>query len=207
DSGAHFADMMLYLFGQPEEISCTMLTSDRRVIKGLPVLGEAPADVEDAWHAVIKYPRGPLVTWTYSRSLIGEPLVVGLYHGSEGTARDRSFVFHCFQAGGDIQLQDGQKISAEEQQARYLLQLTEEEKQRLFPYGCTDGFAVEVWDFVDAISKGRSPEIDGESGIQAMAFCEACFESATAGKPVSYHDVLHGRIETYQAPINAFWKI
>ncbi len=207
DSGAHFADMLLYLFGQPEEIFCNMLTTDRRVIKDLPVVGEAEVDVEDTWHALIKYNNGPLITWTYSRSFAGEPVVVGAYYGSQGTVRDRSFVFHCFQAGGDIYLSDGKKISAEQLQINYLLALKEEEKNLLFPYGCTDGFGVEVWDFVDAIRNNRQPEIDGELGLQAMALCESCFESATLGQPVKYQDVLCGKIDSYQAPINAFWKL
>ncbi|MCM8769882.1 MAG: Gfo/Idh/MocA family oxidoreductase, partial [Candidatus Omnitrophica bacterium] len=207
DSGAHFADMMLYLFGEPEEVFCTMFTRDRRTIKNLPVLGEAQADVEDGWHAVIRYSGGPLVTWSYSRSFIGEPLITGVYHGSAGTVIDRSFVFHCFQTGGDIYLPNGRRISAEEQQTRYLLTLNDEEKRQLFPYGCTDGFGVEIWDFVDAVKKGRQPEIDGKLGLKAMALCESCFESATCGQPVKYQDVLEGKIDIYQTPINAFWKI
>jgi len=207
DSGAHFADMLLYLFGQPEEVFCKMFTTDHRVIKNLPVLGEAEVDVEDTWHAVIRYNNGPLITWTYSRSFTGEPVVTGVYYGSQGTVRDRSFVFHCFQAGGDLYLSDGKKIPAEQLQINYLLGLKQEEKDLLFPYGCTDGFGVEVWDFVDAIRSNRQPEIDGELGLQAMALCESCFESSTLGQPVKYQDVLCGKIDSYQAPINAFWKL
>jgi predicted dehydrogenase len=77
----------------------------------------------------------------------------------------------------------------------------------LFPYGSTDGFAIEVRDFVNAIATGTEPEMDGEAGLRAKALCEACYESATAGKPVKYADVLEGKIGAYQQAIDDFWRI
>jgi len=37
--------------------------------------------------------------------------------------------------------------------------------------------------------------------------CEAVYESATSGQVVKVDDVLSGKIDTYQAPINEHWKI
>ena len=39
----------------------------------------------------------------------------------------------------------------------------------VFPLGLTDGFALEVYDFVTAIRDGRPPEVDGEAGMMAKA--------------------------------------
>jgi hypothetical protein len=49
--------------------------------------------------------------------------------------------------------------------------------------------------------------MDGEAGLRAKALCEACYESATAGKPVKYADVLEGKIGAYQQAIDDFWRI
>ncbi len=207
DSGAHFTDMMLHLFGDVDEVFCTMNAFDNRVIKDAPMLGNVPADVEDSWHAVIRFQTGLTATWTYSRTFTDPAVSNGLYYGSEGTVKDNSFVFHCFQVGGDVIRPDGGITTAREIQVDYLLSLAPEAKARLFPYGCTDGFAVEVWDFIDSVRNKRQPEMDGEEGLRAKALCEACYESATLGRPVKYADVLNGTIETYQKPINDYWKI
>jgi predicted dehydrogenase len=207
DSGAHFADMVQVLFGEVDDVCCTMNTYDDRIIEHAPVVGDVRADVEDTWHAMIHFKNGPAVTWTYSRSFYGEGFRAASYYGSEGTMSDLGFPFHPFQGGGTAILADGTVVSNEEIQAEYMASLTDEEKENLFPYGVTDGFAIEVWDFVNAISTGRKPEMDGYDGLRAKALCECCYESATAGKPVKFVDVIEGRINAYQRPIDAYWNI
>jgi hypothetical protein len=49
--------------------------------------------------------------------------------------------------------------------------------------------------------------MDGYVGLAAKALCEACYESATADAPVKFADVLDGRINAYQRPIDAFWNL
>lgn len=207
DSGAHLADMVQVLFGEVDEVYCTMASHDRRLITNLPVLGEAHVDVEDTWHAVIRFKSGLHLTWTYSRSFPGEKKRFARYYGSAGTMEDLGFPFHPFQGGGVATLANGQTVSNEQIEVEYLLSLTEAERKQLFPYGSTDGFAIEVWDFVNAIRTGRKPEMDGYDGLRAKALCETCYEAAVAGRPVKYADVLEGRVDTYQRPIDEFWKI
>jgi predicted dehydrogenase len=207
DSGAHFADMVQVLFGEVDEVSCTMASYDDRLIKDAPVVGDARADVEDTWHAVIRFVDGTYVTWTYSRSLYGPDVRLGNYYGSKGTMYDQGFVFHCFQGGGQALLADGTELASQQIEQAYLDSLNDVERERLFPYGSTDGFAIEVRDFVNAIATGTEPEMDGEAGLRAKALCEACYESATAGKPVKYADVLEGKIGAYQQAIDDFWRI
>jgi predicted dehydrogenase len=207
DSGAHFADMIQVLFGEVDDVCCTMNTYDDRIIEDAPVVGDVRADVEDTWHAMIHFKSGPAVTWTYSRSFYGEGFRTARYYGSEGTMSDLGFPFHPFQGGGTATLADGTVVSNEEIQAEYMASLTDEEKKNLFPYGATDGFAIEVWDFVNAISTGRKPEMDGYDGLRAKTLCECCYESASAGKPVKFVDVIEGRADAYQRPIDTYWNI
>ena len=207
DSGAHFADMIQVLLGEVDEIACTMETYDRRTIEGAPVVGDVAADVEDSWHAVIDFKSGVQVTWTYSRSVYGENLRFAHYYGSKGTMTDLGFPFHPFQSGGEAVLADGTKVSNEQIQIEYLMSLDDETKAVLFPYGATDGFSIEVWDFVNAIATGRKPEMDGYDGLRAKTFSECCYEAATAREPVKFDDVLEGKVDAYQRKIDAFWKI
>jgi UDP-N-acetyl-2-amino-2-deoxyglucuronate dehydrogenase len=207
DGGAHLADMVQVLFGEVDEVLCSLWTLDHRMIRGAPIVGDAPADVEDTWHAVIRFRNGVRVLWTYSRAVRGEGVAIGDYYGRKGSLRDLGFPLHPFQGGATAFLSDGSTVSGEEIQAQYLASLPQKERDRLFPYGVTDGFAVEIWDFVDAIRAGRRPEMDGSDGLRAKALCECCYESATLGRPVKFDDVLSGRVCAYQKPIDAFWDI
>ena len=207
DSGAHFADMIQVLFGEVDEVYCSLAAYDNRVIEDAPVLGSAPADVEDTWHAVIRFKSGLHATWTYSRSLHGPPVKVGNYYGTDGTLTDLGFVFHPFQGGGQAVLADGTTVSKDEILSEYMGSLDEEQKASLFPYGVTDGFAVEVWDFVNAVATGRKPEMDGLDGLRAKALCECCYESAATGGPVKFDDVLDGNVDAHQRPIDEFWGL
>ena len=207
DSGAHFADMVQVLFGPVDSVYCTMQTEDRRMIHNAPVVGDHVADVEDAWHVVMRFVSGLHVVWTYSRSYVGPAVRSAQYYGAKGTMTDLGFPFHPFQTGANATLADGSAVSNEEIQAMYREATGEEQMAKLFPYGATDGFALEAWDFCNAIATGRKPEMDGTDGLRAKALCEACYESATLGEPVRYDDVLSGKISVYQDPIDAYWKI
>ena len=207
DSGAHFTDMMLCLFGEPESVYCEMQTRDPAPIQGAPVVGDAVADVEDTWFAVIRFRNGTRVNWTYSRIQPGPELKFGRYYGPNGTMEDLGNGFHAFQSGGRITLKDGTVRGREWLEGEYQKSLSAGDRERLFPGGATDGFSIEVADFVRAVAGGGRVELDGRAGLAAKALCEACYESATAGKFVAYADVLDGKIDAFQKPINEFWKI
>jgi UDP-N-acetyl-2-amino-2-deoxyglucuronate dehydrogenase len=147
------------------------------------------------------------LTWTFSRVCPGDEAAHGKYYGSDGTFVDTGFVMHPFQGGGEIHRADGSVVPYEEIEARYLASLSQEKTDRLFPYGATDGFSVEVWDFIHAIATGDPVELDGEAGLRAKALSIACYESATLGAPVRYDDVLAGRVRAYQEPIDAYWQL
>lgn len=207
DSGAHFTDMIQHVFGEVDEVSCDMRTFDTRMIEGAPVLGRAPADVEDTWHIVIRFKSGLLINWAYCRSAPGQRLAHALYYGSQGSLRDLGFPFHCFQGGSEALLADGSTHGNAEIVEQYMASLSAAQRQRLFPYGCLDCFGIEVWDFIDSIRQQRQPEMDGTAGLRAKALSEACFESAALGRPVKYDSVLSGRIRAFQKPIDEFWKL
>ena len=207
DTGAHFTDMILNLFGEPEEVSCWMDTFDPLPISGAPVVGDTHCDVEDTWHAVLTFPSGLRVAWTHSRALPGGTIRHGRYYGSKGLMEDLGWPFHNFEGGGRITLEDGTVRDKEWIEKEYLGSLAPEQKDRLFPFGVTDGFSVEIADFVRAVRTGQHPELDGTAGLKAKALSETCYESATAQAPVRYRDVLDGKIHKFQAPLDAYWKI
>jgi predicted dehydrogenase len=208
DGGAHFADMMLQLFGPLESVACRTRQVHRAVSARVPVLGEVLADAEDTWQAQLRFASGMQVSWTHSTALPGLDQNLGTYYGRDGVLVDcGSWMMHPFEGGGRIASRAGE-IAREELEARHQASLGPERRAREFPHGITDSFGIETWDFIDAVRTGRAPEIDGEGGLAAKAVCMACYESAAlGGASVAYADVLAGRVDAYQRPIDRQWNL
>jgi predicted dehydrogenase len=88
-----------------------------------------------------------------------------------------------------------------------LKSLGEQGRQRVFPYGMEDGWALEVYDFLTAVRDGRAPEIDGELGLRAKAIALAIYESSATGQAVRISEVVDGTADVYQRPTNEKWGI
>ena len=95
----------------------------------------------------------------------------------------------------------------EDLQRAYLESLSPEEKERLFPHSITEGVALEVYDFLDAVRHRRRPELDGVDGLKAQAVCNAIYESGWCGESVKFEDVYQDRVSGYQEEINEKWQI
>lgn len=207
DAGAHFADMMLYVFGPVAEVACDLRTFFTPMLNGPGGLGKQRLDVEDTWLATLHFESGLVGHWSWSREARGHKVSSAVYYGAKGSFQDRQKWMHAFQFGADLMLGDGTEVPYEEIEKQYLASLSARQAQQLFPYGLDDGISNECWDFVDAIDKGRAPEIDGQGGLRAKALCYAFYESHVAGKPIRPADVESGKIRAYQRDIDEYWGI
>jgi predicted dehydrogenase len=126
-----------------------------------------------------------------------------------GTARhlEGNDPFHGPRITAQVVLKDGTTRALEEYYKEYLEALGEKGRQRVFPHGIEDGFALEIYDFLTAVRDGRPPEIDGEQGLRAKAIALAIYESNATGQAVRVQDVLDGKVDSYQRPINEQWGI
>ena len=207
DGGAHYADMMLHVFGPVAKVYCQMRTFETPLLNGPAGLGKQPLDVEDTWLATLHFESGLVGHWSWSRQAWGHKVTSGVYWGSKGSFQDRQQWMHAFQFGADLCLKDGTEIAYEELEKRYFAKLSQKQRDQLFPFGFDDGITNECWDFVEACTRGRAPEVDGEAGLQAKSLCYAFYESSLAGKPVRPADVASGKVNAYQKPIDAYWRI
>jgi len=133
-----------------------------------------------------------------------------VHYGSEGCILDHGDIFHGPFSSAEVIIQDGARkivTPMSEFQRQFLEQLDEDKRNTMFPHGFTDGVVIECYNFLDAIEKKREPEVDGETGMKAKAICESIYESAHIGQAVRYEDVLSGKIEEYQKPINEHWGL
>lgn len=207
DAGVHFTDMMLFVFGPVKDVSCEFRTFFSPVLNGPAGIGKQKLDVEDTWLATLRFESGFVCHWAYSREARGHKTRTGVYYGSKGSLRDKQEWMHPFQFGADLINADGEEVPYEQIEAQYLASLSAKQQDKLFPYGLGDGISNEVWDFVDAMDKGRQPELTGLDGMKSKAVAMAMYESNLSGDWVKVADVESGKVAEYQKPIDAYWKI
>jgi predicted dehydrogenase len=106
-----------------------------------------------------------------------------------------------------VVLLDGTTTPLKQYYEEYLSALGEAGRQRVFPHGIEDGFALEIYDFLTAIRDQRPVEIDGEEGLRAKAIALAIYESSETGRAVRVADILSGQAREYQRPIDDRWGL
>ncbi len=205
DSGAHYCDTLRYLFGDPDTVYARVRqVAERKTTKAGELVND---ENEDTWVATINFKSGATGLWTWSRSAPAHEFTHIVYYGVEGCLVDNGDIFHGPHDGAEVILNNGTRYSMEDLVTEYMAGLTEAERDRLFPHGIEDGVLLECYDFVDAIENNRPVEVDGELGLRAKAICEAIYESNACGQAVSYDDVVDGKIDAYQRPINECWNL
>jgi len=173
---------------------------------------------EDSIYVTFSFKSGVVGTWNWSVAAPGEPIVNVAFYGSEGSLHDttdsRYRIFHLFEwtpsrrEDGYLVRQDGVRYTLSEVEKMYLDSLTAEQAETIFPGGTEDGFAIEIWEFVELLQGKRSkPEVDAAEGIKSLAIGEAIYESAFTGDVIKVDDVLSGKRDSYQSAINAHWNL
>jgi len=208
DSGAHFCDTIRYLYGDPETVYAKVQQIEKWPHrKGDEIIMD---DREDTWVATLTFKYGVVGVWSWTISAPGYTYTNVVHYGSRGCILDHGDAFHGPFGNAEVIVQDGPSrivTPMDEMQRRFMGQLHESRRSALFPHGFTEGVVIECYDFLDALEKGRKPEVDGEAGLKAKAICEAIYESAYIGEAVRYDDVLNGKVEEYQKPINERWGL
>ena len=200
DSGAHFCDTMRFLFGDVESVyGQTFRHGGNQLLKA----GELVADDrEDSFIATLNFKSGLVGCWAFASSLVAQPHNTVVYYGTEGAINDPGDPFHGPRMTAELRRADGTARTLENLHRAYLEELGAAGRDQVFPLGLTDGFALEVYDFVTAIRDGREPEVSAEAGMRAKAIAQTLYESALRGEVVRVDDVISGKIDDYQRPIN-----
>ena len=193
DMGVHIFHGLRYLCGELNTMSAQVRTFEpTRYMRSEGSEARAyPADADDAFFAIFDFERSGVGTATFTWAGHGEPTSLSdgrVIYGSKGAIK-----------GGKL-WRDGQETVA-------LSQLFTETapasmKQRYFPLGLTDTFALGAYDFFRAIETDGQMEASGEEGLRDVATAFAMVEASYAQQVVRVADVLSGRVAAAQAPIN-----
>jgi predicted dehydrogenase len=160
------------------------------------VTQEVDCDVDDAFFASMQFENGAIgqmsFTWAGHGEMTNLPTGLVLY-GTRGVLK------------GDTLVRDGgERVSAK---ALFDAGASQAVKDRYFPLGLKDAFAIGYYDFLTGIEQGRDPETSGEEGVRDLAASYAICESATLGRPVTLDEVLSGKVDAYQRAINAEYNL
>ena len=202
DGGVHYIDLLIYFYGEPDEIYARSENLSQHQFKDSDG-NHVPQTVEDTALTTITFKSGVIGQWVNTGAAPGRSIGYNSYHGSVGS---------IYSTGGypqspELQLWDGSTEDPDALQSSYMANLSPEEKERLFPHGITEGVMLEVYDFLDAVRTRRRPELDGVDGLKAQAVCNAIYESGWIGQAVKFDDVYNDRVTGYQDEINERWGI
>lgn len=199
DIGVHMAHRLRYLAGEIRSMTAVARVfepeRELRDPEGT-VLGRYPADADDAFFALPEFENGAVGTLSFTWAGHGEPSVLAggtTIYGTSGCLK-----------GTMITRDHGERVDLADLFAR---DGSAAERERFFPRGITDPFALAYREWLDAIAAGRQPEMNGREALRDLATAFAIMESATAKRPILVEDVLSGKVDAYQQPINAHYGL
>jgi len=192
DGGVHFADLFRYHIGPVREVCCEARAyHPTRYQDPEHLTGPIAVDVEDTTIATLRFDDDVLGQWTSTNAAPGSGFSRRVVYGEHG-----SIVW-----GEGLKTRQ-ETLTMQELCDEFLAQLSEQDRETLFPRGITDGVATELWEFVQAVRGEGELETDGLEGYKAEAVCISLYESAAAGKPVAVADVEDLKLEAYQRDLN-----
>jgi predicted dehydrogenase len=199
DLGVHQFNVIRHLAGEVKTIlgrTCVIEKQRITVNPGGKEIESMDCDADDTCLASFETEEGVQGSLTASWAGHGGVTMIGpgmVFHGTGGRA-----------AGDDLTDDNGITRGIG---SLYRDQAGEQTRQSDFPIATEDGFALTQHDWLEAIRRNRQPEIDGWEGLKDLACAYAVLESSLAGKRMVVQDVLEGRIEDYQRPLNEHFEI
>jgi len=216
DAGVHDADILRYFLGDVEEVHAYLGLYEKERVRTVKegdqarIVERVKPTSEDAVLANLRFASGALGQYAMSLAGHGASLGQHVICGSLGTLAPAGA-----RSGGPttVTLDDGTRLSAQQLIDKYKVFEQDEVTPRFFPEGLAEYrlpfqdadrrlIAIEVYDFLDAVTTGRKPEVDGVEGMKAEALIYATHESAALGRPVKVRDVESGTVDAYQRSID-----
>jgi hypothetical protein len=85
--------------------------------------------------------------------------------------------------------------------------MSDDERERFFPLGLTDTFALQQLDWLRAVAARGESETSGTEGLHDLACAFGILESSVLGRRVTLDEMLSGAVSPYQAEINAHYGL
>jgi predicted dehydrogenase len=199
DIGVHCFHLLRYVLGEVEWVNAVTRTYEPIRYRRNPhgdVVETVHADVDDTYLAVAGFAGDTVAQMLWSWGGHGEPLEIPgapAFYGSEGCIK-----------GTELVSDDGGRESLLD---RFNAELTAGDRDRFFPLGLTDPFALQQLDWLRSIQIGSDPETSGHEGVRDLACAFALLESSGLGRRVMLDEVLTGQVAAYQEGIDVHYGL
>ena len=216
DMGVHYTDIIHYYLGSfetiigygfiAEPVRYPRSEPDGKIRTTAELFTEpVTATGEDSVVATFRMKSGVLVQLAYVPSGPGKRWYQRSLHGRLGSLevpRDRT-------GGAPVLRRADGALRGRELMAELPNFALDEITARLFgknaveyemPFATADAghIAIEVHDFAAAVLGNRSPEVDGQGGLTAVAALLGVYESSLLGRAVTMEEMLSGTVSAYQ---------
>lgn len=199
DFGPHLFSGLRYLCGEIKDVKSIVKTfEDVRVTRNEEgdVIDRVKSEVDDSFFTLINFKSGAVGYLFFSIAGHGEETAIPgwqVIYGSKGCVK-----------GNGLVLDDGTKTDVKDY---FEKNAGKEVKDKFFPMGITDSFALETLDFLSAIREGREMEVSGKEGLRDIALSYAMIESSIIDRPLTPEDVESGKTAIYETDINEFYRL
>ena len=194
DLGPHFFDMIRHIGGS-EVISVSARTqvveATRYLLRNGKKVEPCACDADDTFYAHFETASGAAGNLFGSWGGHGANTVIGegpVFYGAHGKV-----------TGDTIHLDGG---TAQSLNALYEKEAPATLKEKHFPLGLTNDFALAQLDWLRAVERGGQPECSGAEGLRDLACAYAVVESNLAQRTVTIEEVESGSLRAYQKPID-----
>lgn len=201
DIGVHLMHQFAQVAGQIRQVQGRVATLESiRHLRDAAgkILKSVPCDADDTMLASFTTETGVIGQLAGSWAGRGQALIApagkgAIYYGTAGCV-----------IGDQVHPQSGSPQSLEE---LYPTVCEADARQRHFPFGLTNPFALNQLDWLTAINERRAPETSGRAGLQDLAAAYALLESHAAGRQVEVAEVLSGALREAQRPIDKHYGL
>ena len=199
DIGVHQFHLLRYVFGEVAWVSGTARIFEPLRYRRNEVgdeIARIQADVDDTYLATAGFENEAIGQLLWSWAGKGEALEIPgapVFFGSEGCIK-----------GDDLVDGNGVHSSLIE---TFQTGMSVDDRERFFPLGLTDPYAIQQLDWLRAIEEGKDPETSGREGLHDLACAFAMLESSQVARQVSLDEVLSGAVDSYQEEINTHYGL
>jgi len=193
DIGVHQMSILRYLFGEVRSVHAVARTFEPERGTDKPVR----ASVDDTYLATATFAGDAVAQLIWSWACRGASFAlpgVPAFYGSRGCVKESHLIFD---GGASLSLLE-----------RFESELDAERRNKWFPLGLRDPFAVLQWQWLEGIrAGGQDPETSGAEGLRDLAAAYAILESSVAGRAVTLDEVLAGTADAYQREIDQHYGL
>lgn len=199
DIGVHQMHWQRYVVGEIAAVSAiarTLVPERNLRDQAGHVLHTVQADVDDTYMATLEFERGAIgqLWWSWALSTNGVgPEGGAAVMGRRGAIRN-----------SHIWMDNGERLPLVETFQR---EMSPGDRERYFPLGLEDAYAIQNLDWLRAIENHRDPETSGEEGLRDLACAFAILESSALGRRVTQDEMLAGDADIYQREIDEHYQL